>query len=106
MNASQCDCLELSTQEDDNSFTQEGDFCRKNSARLLCSQMDTAKEMCTGTIACDLKDFLCPRLEYNKADVPLRGLGNECNSCAMTLPTLFGIPFVYVASAFVYYLRL
>lgn len=34
MNTGECNCLEMSSQEDDDSFKVEGGFCRKNSVKL------------------------------------------------------------------------
>ena len=95
---SQCNCLELSTKEDEISYTREGDFCLKNSGHLLCEKigLDTCNK-------CDeLKDFTCARREYDAIQVPLRGYGNECSGCAMPLNSaLFvGIAFLSAALSF------
>lgn len=74
---STCNCLELSTEEDDISYTREGDFCLKNSGYLLCDQIDRM-DVCSN---CELEDFMCGRREYEAIEVPLKGYGNECNGC-------------------------
>ena len=85
MDVSHCSCLQLSTQNDSSSFTTEGDFCRKNSAIMLCSQIDAAGDMCRGMSKCEMNDFMCTRREYNKVEVATKGFGNECTSCASSL---------------------
>ncbi|OQR99264.1 hypothetical protein ACHHYP_07079 [Achlya hypogyna] len=56
MEASHCTCTELSS---DSYITQ--DFCRQNSARLLCSILGVC-----GTWGCGLHDFMCPRYEWDR----------------------------------------
>lgn len=60
MTASNCLCMELSTPDNSPLYHIEGDWCRRNSARLMCDIFD----MC-GRWECSLEDFMCPRYEYN-----------------------------------------
>ena len=83
MEISQCDCIELTT--------ENSDFCSTNSAAMLC--YDSSHEMCRGIIEdCDLNDFHfgCPRRKYDMIEVPSRGLGSECASLGsiLVLPVL------------------
>ena len=66
-----CTCLELSTNKTDPSFRVEGDWCMHNSARLLCDLLGFC-----GIWGCRIDDFMCPRYEWNKKLIPLKGLGN------------------------------
>ena len=84
MSTSQCSCIELSTKEDDISYTREGDFCLMNSGQLLCDEQSELFNVLCGK-ECELEDFMCLRREYNQIEVPLRGLGNECNGGTMTM---------------------
>lgn len=82
MVTSGCDCLQLSTREDDVSYVGAGDFCARNSGEVLCREI--------GLVAChecEMRDFACARREWDRREVPLRGHGNECNGGAM-----LGIP--------------
>jgi hypothetical protein len=100
---SKCDCLQLSTQNSSKAYRTEGDFCRTNSAAMLCS--DSTHVMCSGVMNCELSDFNCPRMNYNRIDVPLRGFGDDCSSDASCIPTSW-IAWGYMALAAVYYARL
>jgi hypothetical protein len=71
MNVAGCSCLELSTQSSDGSYTKEGDWCRHNSARLLCDLVGYC-----GIWNCRIDDFMCPRYEWNKKIIPLIGPGS------------------------------
>jgi hypothetical protein len=71
MALSHCECLELSTQDGDLSYHIEGDWCRRNSGRLLCNELDRC-----GVWDCRLGDFMCPRHEYNQMRITLRNLGS------------------------------
>ena len=73
MEVSYCDCKELSTQPDEVGYSLEGDFCRENSGRMMCEEL----ERC-GVWDCNVVDFLCPRMEYDQSDVELRGKPGEC----------------------------
>ena len=85
MNISSCDCLQLSTTEDLATYIREGDFCRMNSGQLLC---DAFPKRCSQEY-CLLKDFTCPRREYDAILVPLKGLGGECSDASIfTSPML------------------
>lgn len=66
-----CSCLELSTQESDQSWHIEGDFCLENTARLLCDRVGYC-----GIWDCRIDDFMCPRYEWNKKHIPLKGIGS------------------------------
>ena len=61
MMQSGCDCLELSPTPDEEHYTVEGEFCLKNSGRLLCDTL----ERC-GVWDCRPGDFMCPRHESPK----------------------------------------
>ena len=78
MDASGCNCLELSTSQNDTSYRVEGDWCLHNSARLLCDLLGFC-----GRWGCRIDDFMCPRYEWNKKLIPLKGLG----SCDRTVYT-------------------
>ena len=80
MTTSGCTCLELSTQPNDPTYRFPGDFCLKNSARQLCNIIGTC-----GSWNCKLKDFMCPRYEYNKQYIKLRGVGSTCFSNSANL---------------------
>ena len=71
MKYSGCSCLELSTQPSDSSYHTEGDWCKHNSAKLLCDILGYC-----GVWNCALDDFMCPRLEWNKKMIPYKGYGN------------------------------
>ena len=71
MKYSGCTCLELSTQSNDKSYHIEGDWCKHNSAKLLCDILGYC-----GVWNCGLEDFMCPRLEWNKKMIPYKGYGN------------------------------
>lgn len=71
MEHSSCTCLELSTQEDEDSYTTEGDWCRHNSAFMLCEEIGYC-----GIWNCPIDDFMCPRYEWNKKSIPFKGMGH------------------------------
>ena len=71
-----CTCLQLSTPESADSFTVLGDWCKRNSARLLCDILGQC-----GMWECTLEDFMCPRLEYNRKNIPYKGYG-DCISAS------------------------
>ncbi|KAF0684748.1 Aste57867_23263 [Aphanomyces stellatus] len=56
MDRSHCLCSQLST----DSFISN-DFCRQNSARLLCSILGVC-----GTWECKMEDFMCPRYDWDR----------------------------------------
>lgn len=70
MNVSSCSCLELSTQPDEVAYTKEGDWCRHNTGHLLCGLVGYC-----GVWNCRIDDFMCPRYEWNKKVIPLKGPG-------------------------------
>ena len=70
MEASGCDCRDLSTPEDAQGYNLEADWCRHNSGRLLCDLVGYC-----GVWDCRLDDFSCPRYEWNKKQILFKGLG-------------------------------
>lgn len=70
MDYSKCSCLQLSTQPDSIHFHMEGDFCHRNSARIMCQHL----ERC-GRWNCRIGDFMCPRHEYEKKSLKYAGRG-------------------------------
>jgi hypothetical protein len=66
-----CSCEELSTQSTELAYTHEGDWCEENSARLLCKILGYC-----GVWGCRVSDFMCPRFEWNKKTIALKGPGN------------------------------
>ena len=82
MMQSGCDCLELSPTPDEEHYTVEGEFCLKNSGRLLCETL----ERC-GVWNCRPGDFMCPRHEYNKQWTRFRGFG-DCSAAARPGPAI------------------
>jgi len=88
MNVSACDCLQLSTGPKDLAFVREGDYCQMNSGRLLCNAFP---DRCSQE-DCLLKDFHCPRREYDAIHVALKGLGGECSDGSILIvPTLLSV---------------
>lgn len=63
MEASDCSCLDLST--------DNGNWCQHNTGRLLCSQMGYC-----GVWECRIDDFMCPRYEFNKKQIFMKGYGS------------------------------
>lgn len=70
MDYSNCNCLQLSTQAESIHFHREGDFCHRNSARIMCQHL----ERC-GRWNCRMGDFMCPRHEYEKTSLKYAGRG-------------------------------
>jgi len=85
-----CACTDLSTKMPDpkrdgesimefqkrtrnSSYHIPNDWCAENSARLLCDRLGFC-----GVWNCKVSDFMCPRYEWNKKNIPLKGKG----SCA------------------------
>jgi hypothetical protein len=66
-----CNCLELSTQRTDPSWTHDGDWCSQNTARMLCDIIGFC-----GVWDCSIQDYMCPRHEYNKKIIPMKGYGS------------------------------
>lgn len=81
MAVSGCSCLELSTQPEDSSFHIEGDFCRHNTARMLCDRVGYC-----GVWNCRIDDFMCPRYEWNKKLIPFKGIGTCVRGAASPSP--------------------
>ena len=71
MDSTGCSCLELSTNSSMSSFRKDGDWCLHNSARLLCDQIGFC-----GIWGCRIDDFMCPRYEWNKKIIPIKGPGH------------------------------
>lgn len=67
MKFSGCSCLDLSTKPSDPTYKYEGDWCEHNSARVLCNTLSYC-----GVWKCKLEDFMCPRYEWNKKNIPLK----------------------------------
>ncbi len=74
-----CTCLELSTQPGNPYYTVPGDWCLHNSARLLCASVGYC-----GRWNCDLSDYACPRYEFNKKYIPLKGWGSCVRNGALS----------------------
>lgn len=85
---SQCSCLELSTQPGDPFYHFPGDWCKHNSARLLCDVIGYC-----GVWECRIDDFMCPRYEWNKKIIPLKGPG----TCVRNSATKVMISYIFVA---------
>lgn len=83
MQESGCSCLELSTQKTDTSYHIEGDWCNENTARMLC----TLTGYC-GLWNCRIDDFMCPRYEWNKKTIPLKGPGHCDRNSASSIRIL------------------
>ena len=83
-----CSCADLSTQPPmprgpneneraylartrNSSYRVPNDWCMQNSARLLCKQLGFC-----GVWNCKVDDFMCPRYEWNKKNIPLKGKGS------------------------------
>lgn len=75
-----CTCRELSIQppqdpptaaDRSSSYRIPDEWCTQNSARLLCDILG----LC-GVWNCRVDDFMCPRYEWNKKYIPLKGKGN------------------------------
>lgn len=88
-----CTCLELSTSVNEGSFRVEGDWCLENTARQLC----TMTGYC-GIWNCRIDDFMCPRYEFNKRTIDLRGPGH-CNS-ASAVKTSWILTFLLLVLSF------
>ena len=71
MDSTGCTCVELSTNKSAPSFRVEGDWCNHNSAKMLCDKLGFC-----GIWGCAVDDFMCPRYEWNKKTIPLKGPGH------------------------------
>lgn len=94
MMQSECNCLDLSPRPEDAHYQVEGEFCRKNSGRLMCQALDRC-----GVWHCRLGDFMCPRHEYNKERTRFRGFG-DCSD-AYSLVTGAAVISILVANSLV-----
>lgn len=93
INVTGCSCLELSLQSDDPLYKYDGSFCFENSARYLCSELGRC-----GKWDCELQDFQCKRMEYDKVDVPLKGKGGQCSAASSILDTWIPVAIATLAS--------
>lgn len=93
MRVSGCSCIELSTQEGDLAYTREGDWCYHNTARLLCDTVGYC-----GVWDCDLDDFMCPRYEWDKKRIPLKGPGTCIRGAAINRKSLSEIAMTIIIS--------
>lgn len=75
MRVSSCECMDLSTDVNSPSYHIEGDWCRENSARMMCNILDYC-----GVWGCPLEDFFCLRYEYNRLYIKLRAKNGDCSS--------------------------
>lgn len=66
-----CSCAELSTPSSDPAFNIANDWCLHNTGRLLCDILGFC-----GIWNCRVDDFMCPRYEWNKKRIPLKGPGS------------------------------
>ena len=71
MGTSGCTCDELSTQPTDQAFHIKNDWCKHNSAQILCEMTGYC-----GVWVCAVNDFMCPRYEWDKKIIYTKGLGN------------------------------
>ncbi len=89
MDSTGCDCLQLSTQESELSYRVPGDWCSHNSARMLCDMLGFC-----GIWECRIGDFMCPRYEWNKRMIPLKGPGHCDRDAAASTTYKFVGPLV------------
>ena len=68
-----CNCLELSFSKSDPLYVSPGNFCLENTGRILCDMIGFC-----GIWDCRLGDFMCPRYEWNKKIIPLKGKRGSC----------------------------
>jgi hypothetical protein len=80
-----CSCLQLSTQPGTSSYSKPGDWCGHNTARLLCDILGFC-----GVWNCRIDDFMCPRYEWNKKTIDLKGPGTCVRGAASTSYTFVG----------------
>lgn len=78
-----CRCADLSTKEDSPYYRVEGDFCRENSARLLCDILGEC-----GQWDCDLEDFMCASHEFRTRYFTGYGYGDCSAAIKQWAPTL------------------
>jgi len=95
MMQSECNCLDLSPQPEDKHYRVEGEFCRKNSGRLMCQALDRC-----GVWHCRLGDFMCPRHEYNKEFTRFRGFGDCSDAVSLVTGTIASA--ILVASSLIH----
>lgn len=74
---SSCSCKEISTQPGNPYYKVEGDYCRHNSARMMCDIIGYC-----GIWNCRIDDFMCPRYEFNKRNIFLKRLGTCKNGAS------------------------
>ena len=85
MDTTGCTCMQLSTNSSEVSFRVDGDWCLHNSARQLCDTLGFC-----GVWGCDINDFMCPRYEWNKRAIPLKGPGHCDRSAAPAAYSFIG----------------
>ena len=101
MSFSGCSCLELSTQPQDLAYNMEGDWCRHNSALILCDKL----EFC-GIWGCRLDDFMCPRYEWNKKYIELKGIGTCAIGEASKLTNIsYTLMSTVIITLFIFFVR-
>eukprot|EP00518_Triparma_eleuthera_P003775 CAMPEP_0182455444 /NCGR_PEP_ID=MMETSP1319-20130603/1606_1 /TAXON_ID=172717 /ORGANISM="Bolidomonas pacifica, Strain RCC208" /LENGTH=260 /DNA_ID=CAMNT_0024653501 /DNA_START=106 /DNA_END=884 /DNA_ORIENTATION=- len=92
MQESGCNCMDLSTKPTEVGYSVPGDWCRENSGRMMCDEL----EYC-GVWECALFDFSCPRMEYNTLNIELRGSPGECGAAFGRFAGVGGLAVVVVA---------
>lgn len=100
MEATGCECMDLSTPTTSIHYHIEGDFCHGNSGRILCRVL----ERC-GIWNCRIGDFMCPRHEYNTLYIPYAGKG-DCTGAATTTTALSGTVVLVVLALSTAYLSI
>lgn len=66
-----CSCDLLSTPPDNPAYHIKNDWCKHNSATILCEMTGYC-----GIWVCAQSDYMCPRYEWNKKIIFTKGLGN------------------------------
>ena len=77
-----CNCMQLSHQPGTPLYTEDGNICRENTGRLLCDKIGFC-----GIWECRLGDFMCPRYEFNKKIIPLKGKYGSCSKLLISPAT-------------------
>ena len=77
-----CSCMKLSFQPTDPLYTSDGSLCKRNTGRLLCDKIGFC-----GIWKCSLNDFMCPRYEFNKKIIPLKGKYGSCSKILLNTAT-------------------
>jgi hypothetical protein len=104
MTASGCSCLELSTQPSSVSYHVEGDWCEENTARMMCSMVGFC-----GVWDCRIDDFMCPKYEWYKKNIALKGPGSCVRNSATSLISRdsfrFSLGLVVFVTMFIFFLN-